>query len=439
LAGRRRLSFTSDGGTEVELGVRTSIGFYGTSTALTIDLGDAVPKDLLLGPERLWAPRLGKDVEVGSAEFDEKTEIRGDRADLAAILTKGVTRRVSEAIKRGGFQLREGVVRVRIGTANRLDDATERGQDLVDLALQLRLSPQERPQRYLRAVRTQRWPSLALAALEGLIERFRESPETATAVSEVLQDGLKGEPGRAEMVVLAAAISPKNSLDVLLDVARKRWTSEAAAMRALELAAVQLPSKSAMKVLMAGLRRGENTEDEPSQRRALELLTDKLPADELHPILMRHACRARSVPSEETRAHWADALRKTGGPGLEEEVQRCLTEGYGGEELEVAGPAILLETLALVGRSQTLRFLADWRESQPALPPLYDKAVTRAIAAIRRRSGDVNLGSLAVVEDPQQAGGLSRATEEGALSEASESSEPEASASVRARRPKQRN
>jgi hypothetical protein len=109
-----------------------------------------------------------------------------------------------------------------------------------------------------------------------------------------------------------------------------------------------------------------------------------------------------------------------------------------GSELGVAAPLLFLETLALVGGPKSLRILVKWREDRPDLEPLYEKAATYAIAAIRRRTGDVNLGSLTVVEDSRSQGGLSQATTEGALSEA-EAERPALSSSAQsARRPKER-
>jgi len=267
---------------------------------------------------------------------------------------------------------------------------------------------------------------------------FLDRPETQALVSEILAEGLGRAPGRAELIVLAASVAAGDPLPALLEVVRESWTPEDSSVRALELAAAQMPSKAALEVLLVGLRRGEMTEDEPSQRAALRLLSEKMTPEELHPILIRQVCAFRSIPSDESRASWADALRRSGGPDLEEEIRSYLTSGYQGKELGVVAPVLFLETLALVGEARSLHFLAQWREQRPDLEPLYDKAVTYAIAAIRKRSGDVNLGSLTVVEESRSQGGLSQATNEGALSEA-EAERPARSSSVQsARRPKER-
>jgi hypothetical protein len=403
---------------------------------LTLALGDAVPDDIVLGAEPRF--RFGEDVEVGSGDFDREVLVRGGRADLAALLTKDCALMLRRAIRENDFQLKGGVIRARIAYTKGEGDAEDRAQELIELAGLLCLRPEHRLDAYARAVREQEWLPLVCAALRGMIVNFPDRPETQALVSEILAEGLRREPGRAELIVLAASVAAGDPLPALLEVVRESWTPEESSVRALKLAAAQMPSKGALEVLLLGLRRGEMTEDEPSQRAALRLLSEKMTSEELHPILIRQVCAFRSIPSDESRASWADALRSSGGPDLEDEIRSYLAASEEDSGLGVAAPVLFLETLALVGGSGSLRFLARWREERPDLEPLYDKAVTYAIAAIRKRSGDVNLGSLAVVEESRSQGGLSQATTEGALSEA-EAERPAQSSSVQsARRPKER-
>ena len=119
------------------------------------------------------------------------------------------------------------------------------------------------------------------------------------------------------------------------------------------------------------------------------------------------------------------------------EIQALLGPGYDGEALGVAAPAIFLDTLASIGGAESLRFLADWRAAQD-LSPWYIKQVSRTLASIRRRTGDVHLGSLSVLPESDRAGGLSPTVLEGALSGESEA-ETSAPAEISGvRRPKQR-
>lgn len=369
-----------------------------STTELVVHPARRLPAGLAFGPEGLVQSMLrtvaGGDVTTGDRAFDDAVLVQGDPALVLAVLDAANRRLVRRLVSEGAL-LDGGELRWRGLPGS--TGLTETIRALVRAAKALQIDPGAIPGRLRQRVKRDPLPDVRRRALELLLARFPEAPETAAALETALGDrdpSLRlratrqtgpGEDARIEPVLRALAADARVEARVREE--------------ALDLYIDRLGSPRASPLLVELL-------DDAAMAPGAAARLARTGRSEALPAL----CARLGRGDAGARAGIAAAIGRLGdarNPALEAAVLPLLDEG----PLRVAAA----EALARIGSQRAIALLLPLTEGLLTGGDVKASA-QRAIDAIRARRGDGEAGGLSVVEGSDRLGRLSVAGEPGSLS-----------------------
>lgn len=350
-------------------------------TEIVVRPFEPLPARLGFGPEGLFQAVVktvaGADVVVGDPRFDAAVMVHGDPAEVVALLDASNRRLVARLVADGavldGGELRlSGFELVR--DADRLEGAI---RTLLRAARALRLDPADVPRRLAERVRRDPLPAVRARALDLLLTRFADAPETAAAIDAALGDR------DAALRLTAIRHAGERGAPALRALVADGAVESALRVEALELLVERLPPAESGPALVALL-------DDAELAAAAASRLVRLGRREAVPAL----CARLESGTAAARAACVAAIGRLGDPrdpALEAALLPLMDVG----ELRAA----VAEALVRLGTPRALPALLPLTEGL-LTPGDVKQAARRAVDAIRARRADGAGagGELSVVE-----------------------------------------